>query len=418
MIDPEIPAYIPAFEEVAQAYGSFEEHNRRHSGFGTLFDPLLEAAIEKLDVIGEDTTAVLAEEIYAHVKKRLEEAVVEGDMHAEIQDMVHGDVLMRIGVKFLPIGGHISSEEGRRLSSDRLLPLIVNTELFSEFLSIVSKEEAQTEDGSKLLVDAAVNLDWVITTCLSKDAGQDITDEEHQIRSETGRAALRTWLAVESDYKRLGFDAEALRAELAGISPELRDYLDRREGGFVPSEINKEYKMHQDTHRKLRIFGPLEQYATYWGENLLPEFIFADRNGYVTPPEEENGFGPSRWANDMSPDKLTEHWEKAIVFLEDLETKDKNGRLSAEVRRCLEASLNASIFDMAVSEEHSKDAYERALAEWKAHGEQPYQIPYGDMGGYTPVSHAPEKEDFDFSTAYYTNNRLALETAALRFVGH
>lgn len=114
----------------------------------------------------------------------------------------------------------------------------------------------------------------------------------------------------------------------------------------------------------------------------------------------------------MNPQGLTERWEAAADFIEDLMARGKDAEFTGAVRANMKTSLDVSIAEMERSEEESKGLYEIRLAQWKEHGEEPYWEK-SESGNISRTK--PEKEAYDSYTQYYKNNRLALQTARLRF---
>lgn len=382
MTDPELSKqHIPSIQEASAAYADILEHNAQHTGFGAIFSGIFETVTETLEV-GHET----AEAVYEKVGEKLEQKAVEGDMAAELQDIFHSDLFMHAGLKILPSGSHMANGEGKRVSSERLEPFVVNTQLFADFLKEISPEDAQTENNPKLLLDATANLKYIIGSCIAPSRKTaELAQEQGVNLNEIAEDGLRTWDAIESEYARLGLSADTMRERLQ------RNPKD------------------SEAQRQLHILGGLEQYVEYWGKGLLPEFIKAWNKGYITPAEEFYYWPPARWAEDMSPDELSDRWEKAMNFIEALKEKEGAGDLLLKVRANLELSLTTSLTSMQEQEISSTKYYEEALRDWQAHGEKPYKITEKD-GTMTEVSWRP-----DDGSEYFHNNRLSLEAARLRF---
>lgn len=396
--------YIPSLDEVSVAYTDILAHNRKHTGFGALFSSVLET------VLDHSETQTGSADIYKTVNNKLGEKVVEGDMSGELQDIFHSEVFLRAGLKILPSGSHVTTADGQRVSSNRLEPFVANTELFSDFLAQILITEVQDNTNAELLVDTAGNLSYIISSAFNSYSNDNEVAKEHGIDlKQVGEDALRTWDRVESEYKRLGLSSEALQLQIDGITPELRVYLDSRQGGSVPDEIATEYRVYYEAKRKMRIFSRLEGYVEYWGQDLLTEFVQATDKGYLSPPDSED-FPPARWGIDMNPEELSSRWEDAMNFLDELKQKPNASALRDQIKTNLGASLDIAIESMKQGEKKDEEHYERDLEEWRAHGEQPYKDPrYENLN--LMIRRAPAKNEY----GYHRNNRLALETARLRF---
>ncbi len=387
MVDPKETSNqnVLPFEQVSGAYNDVVRHNNSHTGFGGLLSAVLEGALERAEPIDANNEAS-AVYIYKKIGDKLDENVVEGEMDAELQDMFHADLFMRVGLKILPSGSHMEDGNGKRASSDRLNPYVENTQLFADFLKSTSPEDAQTEAGSELLIGVAISLDRIIEDFLGKDGNQQHPELEQTISKEIGENALRSWDELADEYKRLGFSSDVLREKLAHA--DMKDV--------------SRYK------RQLHIIGGLEQYVDYWGHGLLPEFIEAWGKGYITQEEEFYYWAPARWAEDMLPDELSTKWEESMDFVEKLKDKEGAHELLQLVRSNLELALDSSHKRMQEGEISGAEHYEKAAQDWKDHGEENYEDV--DQDGYNHTVHEPQD-----SSTYFRNNRIALEAAKLRF---
>lgn len=128
-----------------------------------------------------------------------------------------------------------------------------------------------------------------------------MSDEERAAVTKAGEDALRTFVTIDPEYARLGIDGDAMRACVE----------------FMTKCVN------------------------YWGRNLLPEYLVAQRGQYLTPPAEQ-GFGPSNWQKDSGQ----HHWQEALGFLRVLEQDERTKPFAEEVRNGLVTSLNAALAEL------------------------------------------------------------------------
>ena len=81
----------PALTELSTAYSEVLQHNRRHKGFGAAFSAVVKT--------------IATENPTESIDEHLQDGVVEADMDAELQEMFHGDLFMRAGIKLAPPRG-------------------------------------------------------------------------------------------------------------------------------------------------------------------------------------------------------------------------------------------------------------------------------------------------------------------------
>ncbi len=314
------PDHIPSLEVVNTAYSEIVAHNKRHTGMGVGFGNIFQAIIEADNPISDDPNdpqPLPAEDIYAAVNEKMKQSTTEGDMHGELQEMLHEDTFMRIGIKMGPFGNHMVNGLGERTTSTALVPLIENTELFKDFLATVSPEEVAV-DAEDLLPSAVLgNLRKTVATCFDPEQLRE-APELQEAATQVGEDALRTFLELEPEYKRLGLDSESLRAKLADI-PEGTGLYERVKG-------------------RADNYATMQGYVEYWGRDLLPEFIEADKGQYLKKPEDQ-GFGPASWHYDGGQ----RYWGPALEFVAALGQEDRTKEFGEEVRQGLVHSLDTGI---------------------------------------------------------------------------
>lgn len=338
------------------------------------------------------------------------EKLVEGDVDAELQGLLHGNLFTRIGISIASGGGGYHDGRGNRASNDVLTVELTNATLFEDFLKTIDAQDV-TEVNGELLVNIAYGLKARISQCFGSEELARLSEVERQQVLDTGEDALRTYTILEEEYARLGFGAATLKDRVEDVSPQLKEFLESEAGEGVPREVAAEYRAREKTKSTLATFSSLEQYVKYWGQGVLPEFTVAEANQYTYPIDQQM-FGPARWAEDMSSDQLKERWETAVDFLEGLEGKLGAEELRDQVQSNLRRSLECSRVRMLAGERASAEHFEEELAEWEAHGERPYETTWGPNSTIVrTVDRAPTPP------TYHKNNRLILETVDLRLNG-
>lgn len=340
----------PSLEAVTTAYSDILEHNREHTGMDAALRGVLKGVVESPEVIdmdGQDTPIpVDTHDTYeGSVEEGLEEELVEGDMDAELQDIFHNDTFLRTGIRVAPFGEYGANGEGKAVTSTELVPMIENTSLFIEFLGKLEPEDVKDEAAEAFLSDAVANLSKVVDVCFDTDKQEDLSDEERAQLAEAGENALRTFAAIDSEYARLGIDGAAMRERVEDISEELSDFLNYG-GGVVPAEISTEHKQHRKNQVKMRVYEGMTNRIHYWGRDLLPEYIEAEAEQYLTPPVEQ-GFGPADWQKDGGQSK----WQEAFDFLQRLEQEERTKSFADEVRQGLITSLESALAEASESDE-------------------------------------------------------------------
>lgn len=221
-----LPNHIPSFTEANGAYNEILAHNKRHTGMGAGLGNLFRAMLEDAEPIDieDPTSGRPAEDIYVAINERTKQDVTEGDMHAELQEVLHEDTFLRIGLKMAPFGSHMINLEGERTTSTALVPILENTELFKEFLGTINPEEVEIGEDQRLLASVLGNLRSTIMTCFDPIEREKVPEEFQQAVIQHGENAMRSFLTVAPEYERLGLDAESLRKKFA-VKPEGAGYV-------------------------------------------------------------------------------------------------------------------------------------------------------------------------------------------------
>jgi hypothetical protein len=354
--NPEIRRSItPDIDQITTAYNEVLDHNRSNTGFGALFKAILREPEDGSPGNQSNTTDPEVEQdtIHSNMSRNLQQGVVEGDMKADLQDIFHGDTFLRIGIKIAPIGSFVRTSEGVAVTSTELLPVIQNTSLFTEFLSGLSAEDVQNEATETILCDIIASLCKKTGFCLSDENQEGLNDDEKARLTEAGEDALRSFVAIEPEYERLGLDGPVMRRRVEGVSKELAEFLNLKHGGgLVPDKLGSEYREFKKNSAKMATYEAMEGRVRYWARNLLPEYITAQKWQYLTPPNEQ-GFGPAQWQMDGGQSR----WKKAFDFVKRLERGERTKEFAQEVKRGLITSLDAALEQL---QDTDKDIYWRS----------------------------------------------------------
>lgn len=255
MTDPEAPQnHIPSLEVVTAAYADVLAHNDKHTGIGAGFGNLLTAMMEAEDDNQDDSD----EDIYATVGEKISRITTESDMQGELQGILHEDTFTRIGLRLAPLGNHLVSDSGESAASAELLPMLANTELYIDFLSQLDAEEVQADDSNfALMADVVTTLQKTIAICYK--TSEDMPVDEQVIR-QYGEDALRSFLQIDEAYIRLGLDKPA----------SYEQYVAQGAGGNVLAD---QWRSYNKATRYLVAYEALQEYVTYWGRGVLPEYL-------------------------------------------------------------------------------------------------------------------------------------------------
>lgn len=338
------PAHMPTFAEANEAYNGIVEHNRRHTGMGAGMANMIIALAQEAPVIdpeSPDQALPTDEDMHEAMSQGVEKAVTEGDMHGELQSMLTEDTFLRIGVKVEPFGSQMVNGEGERTTTTGLVPTIANTELFKEFLGTIKPEEIDLKQDQFLLTAVLANLERTVSTYFDPREREEFSDEEQEALTQHGEDALRTFVSIAPEYKRLGLDAESLRQKYAE-KPEGTGHY--RLPDDAPQEQKDEKAAHDAYdrgHGLAKTYQTMEDYVTYWGRDVLPEYIVANQGQYLRPPEEQQ-FGPAQWHTD----NFERNWGYAKEFVDGLDQEDRTKEFGQEVRQSLLHSLDVAVAEI------------------------------------------------------------------------
>ncbi len=276
------PSHIPSMDEVGAAYSQILDHNERHAGIGVAFRGILKASIhgEVIDYeeAGDTTTGSAAllnpeesSELEDKAAENIQRGVVEGDMDADLQEILHADIFMRIGIKISPFGQTIKNGLEERSSSTELLPAVNNTELYKEFLENIKPDEVNI-GNQQFFANVLGTLQKIIEVFFDNEQLGGVPPEDRRAARQYGEDALRTFVAIAPEYKRLGLDAESLRRKLATRPEGTYNFEDmhNKTGTYLAHQAYEQAQTAADT------YDTLEAYVEYWGRDLLSEYMAID----------------------------------------------------------------------------------------------------------------------------------------------
>jgi hypothetical protein len=333
------PAEFPTITEVSQAYQGVAEYNRRRTGFGAAMGNMMRAMLESSqpDFIDEDDIEKeiekdpvnLASPTLSHEDKDWQESIdkrtTEGEMEADLQGMLHEDLFTRIGIKLAPLGMQVASVEGAAASNRALEPLIGSTEQYVGFLQTVSPE--QVEDNQAPLLGAVV--DTLSKTVLRFGDAEEVArlpDDMKDYAKEFSEDALRTFIAIEPEYERLGLDAKSLRQRY-GEKPAGQGWLHLGKNATPEQHAEKAaHDLYDATQRQAGQYEFMEGCVEYWGRNVLPEYLEVGRD--LKPHEELYYF-----------DALEHELVKRVDYIASLQFDERTRQFGQEVAAGKIASL-------------------------------------------------------------------------------
>jgi hypothetical protein len=235
MVDHEAGAnFMPSLADVTAAYSSVTRHNAVNVGFGAVFGAML-------DVVEREDNAERTGASVPVVEEVLEQAKVAGDMEGELQGVLYADMFATAGIDVMSVG----SVGSKQRTSAKLVPVVRNTTLFTEFLAGIAPEEMHSDDSHRKLPDDVLGTlrELVVASVTVKN-----DDPDEKARYDAfAEDSLRTFLAIDSEYRRLGIDNS--------VHSYSRDYKD------------------------------LDGYATYWGRGVLAEHIQIGSSAFLSEPK-------------------------------------------------------------------------------------------------------------------------------------
>lgn len=345
---PEFSQYpAPSLEEILSAHADICEHNDTHTGLAAVFRSLAGSILkgaqeasgsndessEQAGFMPFDDPEVLSKRI----QQGTQESVLEGDMHADIQEILHSETFMRAGITLAPIGEYVTSESGAARTSKELVPLVTNSALYTEFLQTLSQDDVRSEQARAFLCDIVANLSKVVDTAYDRNVRTTVPEELYMQAREVGEDVMRTFVEINYEHERLGVGSEGLRQLY-------EESLSNSSDDFT---ANRQRRNH------LKAYEGMQKRIDYWGRGLLTEYIVAEKEQYLTPPDEQR-FGPSQWQMDGGQYR----WKQALDFVDELEQQDYTKLFADEVRESLLTSVDVALAGL---EDPDEDIY------WKSH---------------------------------------------------
>lgn len=269
--DPEKINITPSLEEITAAYGEIVKHNERYTGVGVAFDSTVNNLI--VDAILQDE-----DQLELGLPRNNEQlpSVDRGDRDAEIQDLLHRNTFFRIGVKILPVGDETMYDfNGSKAASTELEPVVVNSQLYLDFLRQQTKEGVNRDEANfGLMVSVIRTLRKIIETFYAEGTPKLLDTE---LSMQSGEDALRTFVAIDSQYQRLGLDMPEIYSK----------YLDALDSGYLDEALKKK-RLALDYQKA---YQELHSYVHYWGENVLAEYIKIGSPSELSRPKDWLGYG-------------------------------------------------------------------------------------------------------------------------------
>ncbi|HUB93744.1 MAG TPA: hypothetical protein VMB52_04530 [Verrucomicrobiae bacterium] len=304
--EPDHQAHIPSLEEVTGAYTDILAHNSRHTGLGAMIHVTIDPNF-----------------------------ATEGDMSAEMQDLVHEGTFMRIGIRMVRDGG-------------RITPVLENTQLYVDFLSQQNPEEVRSTDENLYLMGDVINsLRQTVRAGFSGRGDSEASDEEiggtHRERAEE---ALRSFLALDEEYRRLGIDRPESYQRYIEAGEQTLSQPITKETAPAMKAVTRARSYFAD-------YTALEEYVTYWGRDLLQEYMVIGAPAFLE--------GSKGVYADVGYDKLTAEVQQ-ILDLIGLERTTQYGIETAQAMlRGIETTLREMTDDPTIW--FASDEYRKFLEE-------------------------------------------------------
>ena len=242
------PNANPNLETVTAAYQDVLAFNAEHTDVS-------KAVIDIINATYDSATSVVDPKSF---EQSLEQATSESDMHRDITQLISTNILENIGIT-LDKGTRLKSSIDTPVGSHKLVPLVVDADLFKQFLSDQSQSEMQ-EDAKNyaLIVDVIKSL-------------HRQTTEGFSTASEFIDPLLREQLNIGGELALRAFDTIRDELELLGLaSPKI--YEDILLKGS-PAFNGKEYQEYMKAKTYIASYKDLDAYYEYWTQDLLEQYI-------------------------------------------------------------------------------------------------------------------------------------------------
>lgn len=340
-------SHVPSFIDVSNAYADIVKHNRENTGMAGAVKTAIRAMLSNPELIDDENSDMTSDNFSEALDEQIDQSVIESEMSAEIQSILHSETFMRIGIDVTPLGGYVIDQNGKKTSSEELLPVVRNTQLFKEFLTTIEPEQIILGE-SQLPQDVLGSLAITLNARLDPKDLEKLPDEKKEKSDFYTEDIIRTFIELEPEYERLGLDAHSLREKFhTDPGPTSRIIINER--GFRQSApmhddpekqkaLVNEHRRYTAAQKLAKTHDELVGFVTHWGENVLPEYAIANKKEYLTEPENQ-GFGPAKWHLDGGQHR----WSAVFDFLEELGKEERTLGFREKVREGLVRSLNAAI---------------------------------------------------------------------------
>lgn len=341
------PNHMPSFVDASIAYADVVNHNRENTGMAAGMKAAIKAMLFNPELIDDKNSDTSSDNFNEALDEQIDQSIIEGEMSAELQNVLHSETFMRIGIEIAPLGGYAKDQNGKKTSSEELLPIVRNTQLFKEFLTNIEPEQISLDE--KQLPQAVLgSLGIMLNALLDPKEVEKLPDELKENADLYVEDIIRTFLELEPEYERLGLDAYSLREEFH-TDPGPTSRIITNERGLRQSApmhddpeeqkaLVDEYKRYSAAQKLAKTHDELVGYVTHWGVDVLSEYATASRAEYLTKPENQ-GFGPAKWHYDGGQYK----WSAVFDFLEELGKEERTLEFREKVRKGLVRSLDAAL---------------------------------------------------------------------------
>ena len=317
--------YLPTVESVKDAYGEILTHNQRYAGFGTIFARVIEAVAEQADLLESPEAGSVVDSI----RSRTGQSKTEGDIHGELQLIVHEDMFDRIGLKVLPrpegkclipIGGQEAISDGFKqplASSKELVPVIYSSELLVDFLRSLDAERlGGDEELLRLITDTLANLKETVAVAYSQPAAE-ACDKKGRLLVEYADDSLRCFVILDQALQALGLRRPAIYDQHLLDEDKIHTWQDR-----------------QQAEKYFDSYKQLEDYVLYWGRGLLREYLIVGPAANMRDPQRTLGYF------DGMTRKMTEQVNRVVNLVNNEHTFDYGSELSEAMLAGMREALN------------------------------------------------------------------------------
>ena len=233
---------------ITEAYQDILDFNKEHTGVSSAI----------LDIINATYNSSTLELNTQAFESSLDQSTMESDMQRDITHIINSQIFADIGVA-LDQGPQLKSSTGRPIGAHRIVPSMVDSELFNTFLSRQSYAEMQKDPKNyALIVDLIQSLHTQVTKGF--DTASSLISPLHREQLNAGgELALRIFDSIRDEMERLGLNAP----------DAYKDALQKEK----PTVNNEEYQEYIQAQRHNTAYSQLEAYYDFWTKDLLEQYI-------------------------------------------------------------------------------------------------------------------------------------------------